>query len=478
MHASWGVSFTLNNDLCDRSLPPRLSSEEIPLARRMLVKDLVDIYEKAARDARLTQSTATAKKAQQHKKAKKKLKGKHVPNFKYSPTHVADERCPCCGHPYFQKLKTDKDITKANKEREKKHRTKLKKYYKKPVSQQNAASKPRLRQELMTFKCPCLWLKGSKCPLCKGSNMDLCEICNCTCQVGPIERKDFEALSREAQSRARGLEENTAPRTVSDNAQSFVSLLTNSLQHGQRDLRANNIEETPNNIAGAGAAYLSRAQISDDQRHFISQQMGEPTADLGDDVHISELQRAGADHRYYNNRLHRISMGGGSSAAPAVAAAAAPPPPPPAAAPPREGMSETTPPPTSQQNWRSARSSTSTFSDRKERSVNRVFKQLVHRGTDLQKEGTPATKKRRSKRAQRFLSAPENNVIKMRVTCEAVDKTPEHGFSQGMAYDIVNSSDVNSSEDDDEQYKKKKSMKKKKKNHNNDNDDEDNNSSK
>jgi hypothetical protein len=436
-----------------------------PLAKRKLVQDLVDCYEKAALDAMRIRSTVTAKKTQQQKKAKKNLKGKHVPNFKYSPTHVAKERCPCCGHRYFQKLKTDKDITKANKEREKEHRAKLKKYKKKPVSQQKAANKPRLRQELMTFKCPCLWLKGSKCPLCNGSNMDLCEICNCTCQVGPIERKEFESLSRAAQSRARGLEENTAPRTVSDNAQSFVSLLTNSLQHGQCDLRANNIEETPNNIAGAGAAYLSRAQISDDQRHFISQQMGEPTADLGNNVHISELQRAGADNRYYNNGLHRISMGGGASAAPAVAAA------------PREGMRETTPPPTSQQNWRSTRSSISTYSDRKERSVNRVFKQIVHKGTDLQEEGTPATKKRRSKRAQKALSAPKNNVIKMRVTCEAVDKTPEHGFSQGMAYDIMNSSDVNSSEDDDEPYKKKKSMKKKKK-HNNDNDDEDNNNSK
>lgn len=432
----------------------------------------MNCYEKAARDARLTQSTATAKKAQQQKKAKKNLKGKHVPNFKYSLTHVAEERCPSCGHRYFQKLKTDREIANANKERQKEYRAKMKKYNKKPASQQNAANKPRLRSEPMTFKCPCLWLKGSKCPLCKGSNMEKCEICNCTCQVGPCERKDFEAISRAAQSRASGLEENTAPRTVSDNVQSFVSLLTNSLQNGQRDLRANNIDETPNNIAGAGAAYLSRAQITDDQRHFISQQMGEPTSDLGDDVHINELQRAGADNRYYNNRLHRISMGGAASAAPAEAAPAA-------ATAPRERMSETTPPPTSQQNLRSTRSSTSTYSDRKERSVNRVFKQIVHKGTDLQMEGTPATKKRRSKRAQRALSSNENNIIKMRVTCEAVDKTPDHGFSQGMAYDIVNSSDVNSSEDDDEQYKKKKSMKKKKKkNHNNDDDDEDNNSSK
>jgi len=438
-------------DLCDRSLPPRVPSQEMPLAKRKLVQELVDCYVKAARDARRTQSTVTAKNAQQQKKAKKYLKGKHVPNFKYSLTHVAEERCPSCGHRYFQKLKTDKDMTNANKERKKEYRAKLKKFNKKPVSQQKAANKPRLRSEVMTFKCPCLWLKGSKCPLCKGSDMDKCEICNCTCQVGPCERKDFEAISRAAQSRARGLEENTAPRTVSENVQSFVSLLTNSLQNGQRDLRANNIEETPNNIAGAGAAYLSRAQITDDQRHFISQQMGEPTSDLGDDVHISELQRAGADNRYYNNRLHRISMGGAASAAPAETAPAAAAPPPP----PREGVSETPPPPTSQQNLRSTRSSASTFSDRMERSINRVFKQIVHNGTDLQVEGTPATKKRRSKRVRRALSDKGNNVIKMRVSCEVVNETPEPGFSQRMAYDIVNSSDVNSSDDDDEQYKKK-----------------------
>ena len=434
--------------------------------KRMLVKDLVDCYEKAAQDARRTQSTATAKKAQQEKKAKKNLKGKHVPNFKYCPARVADERCPRCRHRYLQKLKTDKEITNANKKRAKKHRARLKKYEKKPVSQQKAANKPRLRQEVMTFKCPCLWLMGSKCPLCNGSNMKKCEICNCKCSVGPCERKEFEAISRAAQSRARGLEENTSPRTITDNVQTMVSLLTNSLQHGQRDLRANNIEETPNNIAGAGAAYLSRAQISDDQRHFISQQMGEPTTDLGGDVHISELQRAGADNRYYNNGLHRISTGGGASAAPAVAAPA-----------PREGVSETTPPPTSQQNWRSTRSSTSTYSDRRERSVNRVFKQIAYKGIDLQEMGTPATKKRRMKRAQFALSDNENNIIKMRVTCEAVHETPEQGFSQGMARAIMNSSDIDSSEDDDEQYKKKKSTKKKK-NHNNDDDDEDNNSSK
>ena len=156
----------------------------------------------------------------------------------------------------------------------------------------------------------------------------------------------------------------------------------------------------------------------------------------------------------------------GASAAPAVAAPA-----------PREGMSETTPPPTSQQNWRSTRSSTSTYSDRRDRSVNRVFKQIAYKGIDLQEMGTPATKKRRMKRAQFALSDNENNIIKMRVTCEAVHETPEQGFSQGMARAIMNSSDIDSSEDDDEQYKKKKSTKKKK-NHNNDDDDEDNNSSK
>ena len=413
-----------------------------PLAMRRVVQKLVDCYKKAAQDAKCTKSTATAKKAQQQKKAKKYLQGKNVPSFKFSPTKVADHKCPCCGHKYLQKLKTDEDMANANKERRKEYQAKMRKFKKKPVAQRKPANKPRLREEPTTYKCPCLFLKGSKCPLCKGSNMDKCEICNCVCQVGPCEYKDFEAISRAAQSRARGLEENTAPGTVSDDVESFVSLLSNSLLNGQRDLRANNIEETTNNIAGAGAAYVSRAQITDDQRHSISQQMGEPTSVLRDKTHISELQRAGADNRYYNNRLHRISSGRGASAAPAVAA--------PAAAP-RQGMSEITPPPPMrQQNLRSTRSSTSTYSDRKERSVNRVFKQILHKGTDLQVKGTPDTKKRRSKRARMALSTNENNIIKMRITCEAVDKTPELGMSQKMAYDIMNSSDVNSSEDDDE----------------------------
>lgn len=423
----------------------------------MYVKELVDCYEKAAADARRTESDAMAKKARQQKKANKKLQGGKVSNFGYAPSRLAKEKCPCCGHGYLQKLLTDAQLKNANKQRKKKHSKRMSAYEKKPASKKNEQNKPRLRLQSMEFKCPCLWLKGSKCPECNGLNIDSCEICNCTCQTGPIEWKDFESVSRGAQSRARGLEENTAPRTVADNAQSFVNMITNSLQLGQRDLRANNVPETTNNIAGAGAAYLSRAEITDDLRHFAAEQMGLPTTSIGDNIHITELQRGRQDYRYYNNGLSRISTAAAASTVAASTAAAAP----------REGIIETTPPPMSQQNQRSTRSSTSTFAERSEASIARVFSHVKDKGEALQEDGSPTTRKRKAKLARTLLSDPDNNAIKMRVISEAVHNTPELGFSQKMAYDVMNCSDLDDSDMDDiyrgQKKKKKKDIKKKKK---------------
>lgn len=381
----------------------------------MFINDLVDCYEHAATDARRTASELLAKKSRQQKKANKKLLAGNVSNFTYAPSRVATMKCPSCGHPYLQKLLSDAQLNKANNRRSKEQSKRMAKYEMKPVSQRQKGKQPRLRLESMKYKCPCLWLKGSKCPLCSGSNMDSCEICNCTCQTGPIEAKDFESVSRSAQSQARGLEENTAPRTIADNAQSFVSLMINSLQLGQRDLRANGVPETANNIAGAGAAYLSRAELTDDQRHFVAEQMGHPTTVIGNNVRIAELQRARPDNRYYNNGLSRIST---------AAAAAAP-----IAAAQREGISETTPPPTYQR----SRSSTSTFADRAAVSFARVFSHVKVRGESLQNDGSPSTRKRKARLARKLLSDPGNNAIKMRVSSEAVHNTPELGLSQNMA---------------------------------------------
>ncbi|KAL7441670.1 hypothetical protein ACHAXM_007953 [Skeletonema potamos] len=198
-----------NCDLCDDSLPDRAVSFELTISQRMYVKELVDCYEKAAADARRTESDAMAKKGRQQKKANKKLQGGKVSNFGYAPSRLAKEKCPCCGHGYLQKLLTDAQLKNANKQRKKKHSKRMSAYEKKHASKKNEQNKPRLRLQSMEFKCPCLWLKGSKCPECNGLNIDSCEICICTCQTGPIEWKDFESVSRGAQSRARGLEENT-----------------------------------------------------------------------------------------------------------------------------------------------------------------------------------------------------------------------------------------------------------------------------
>ena len=65
---------------------------------------------------------------------------------------------------------------------------------------------------------------------------------------------------------------------------------------GRRDIEANNIEPV-------------RLEITDDDRHFMSQRLGVPSATLAEGIHISQLQSAGTDHRYYNNRLLQVNSG-------------------------------------------------------------------------------------------------------------------------------------------------------------------------
>ena len=115
---------------------------------------------------------------------------------------------------------------------------------------------PRLRLQCEQFKCPCLDLKDESCPLYHGDNIDKCEICACTCQVGPIQYKDFESVARAAEAERRGIQENTGPRTVAEQEQSFVEMVATAIGCGRRDIEANNIEPTVNNFVGASAGYV------------------------------------------------------------------------------------------------------------------------------------------------------------------------------------------------------------------------------
>ena len=130
-------------------------------------------------------------------------------------------------------------------------------------------------------------LVKSKCPDCRGEDPE-CEICNCTCRVGPIKFKHFEEVSRAAQGEQGG-EEDTAP-TVEDQQQVLLDLLSTAVRNGKTDLRQNNVDETRDNVAGAGAAYISNAEPSVDQRHAISEMIGRPTTNLGG-TSVEQLQQ-------------------------------------------------------------------------------------------------------------------------------------------------------------------------------------------
>ena len=392
--------------------------------------------------------------------------------FRYNPKRTAPYRCPRCRHKYLQFLLTQKQKNKENAKREKAHQKRVEAHEKKPAALQKKGV-PRLRLQCEEFKCPCLELKGDSCPLCHGENIDKCEICACKCQVGPIQYKDFEAVARAAQAERRGIQENSGPRTVADQEESFVQLVATAFGCSKRDCEANGIEPTVNNVAGASAGYVVSSQITDDDRNFIGQRVGVPSATLPDGTHISELQRAGTSHRYYSNQLPR--SGRRSSAS-------------------RRGQGvparEITPRPSASHthNQRSSAMSSSTLGDAstpppsrrsstssgvEERSYafeRRVFKRIKDSGVELQKDPntTSTEKKRRRTTAMEMLADPRNNTVKMSVSCEAAVSSPAIGLSQGVAAAILDSEMLDGSHDDSDQKRSKKSKKKKKKKRNRD----------
>lgn len=424
------------------------------------MKKVVACFEQAAADLKRTQSEATSKEAKRQKKDKNKLKGKHVPNFRYQSRLVVPEKCPKCGHQFLQKLFSDNAMKDRNNEADSEYRARMDLFKKKPISQQNKAKQPRRRAPSQHLKCACLFIKGAKnCPLCKGKNMEKCEICNCQCNLGPFERKDLESISRIAQSEKMGYEVNTAKESVVDKANTLVGLLTNSCQNGRRDLEANNIEVTSDAIAGAGAAYLSNANITDDFRQFAAEQIGHPTARLKEDIHVNELQRTGRNYRYYNNQLGRTSTESSATIAPPVARA-------------RDAISGTTPPPTmlhvhrTTRSSMSTRSSSSTFAERSDVYKNRVYRHLDTGAPDLQNklDFTPDTFNRRKKKARKKLADNNNNEIKMMATSQAAISTPDLGLSQSTAMRIIENSDLEDSDDDSDRKRwEKKSHHEKKK---------------
>lgn len=424
------------------------------------MKKVVACFEQAAADLKRTKSEATSKEAKRQKIDKAKLKDKHIANFRYQSRLVVPEKCPKCGHQYLQKLFSDNEMKERNNEVDKEYQARMTLFKEKPISQQNKAKQPRRRAPSQQLKCACLYIKGAKnCPLCRGKNMKKCEICNCKCSLGPFERKDLESIARIAQSEKMGYEVNTARDSVVEKAHTLVGLLTNSCQNARRDLEANNITVTSDTIAGAGAAYLANADITDDFRQYAAEQIGRPTARLSEDIHINDLQKGGRNYRFYNNRLGRTSTESSATIAPPVARA-------------RDANSGTTPPPTTlhvhstTRSSMSSRSSTSTFAERSGVYGNRVYRHFDTGAKDLQSklDFTPKTFKRRKKKARKKLADNNNNEIKMMATSEASISTPELGSSQSTAIRIMQNSDLENSDDDsDRERKEKKSHHKKKK---------------
>ena len=161
-----------------------------------MVKDLVACYVQAVADVKRNASKATSKKAKKQKKYNTRALTKPVENFRYRPRLTVPEKCPHpnCGHNYLQKLYTDNELKAFDAAGDREYEERMVRFLTLPISMRNKQSKPRRRRKAQELKCACLELYGKKCPRCDGKNPEQCEICQCSCSIGPFERKNMEGI--------------------------------------------------------------------------------------------------------------------------------------------------------------------------------------------------------------------------------------------------------------------------------------------
>jgi len=146
-----------------------------------------------------------------------------------------------CGHHCTIKKHSPANMRQLEKEERKRYSAALVIFENQPSSAKDPRKKPRLRIPTQEWYCCCINVSGTDCPLCGGNGKVVndddegegedrdCPVCKCRCHVGWFKHKHRQALSRLAQSRADGIEENCRPRTTSDNVDAFGDMMLNSL---------------------------------------------------------------------------------------------------------------------------------------------------------------------------------------------------------------------------------------------------------
>lgn len=158
---------------------------------------------------------------------------------------------------------------------------------------------------------------------------------NCMCCVGPFKDSEREKLSAQYQDYRNGIEEEDTAATLSTNVGTFVAnviggalavctasvlvsaILYSSLYNlisyqflftyklGESDARQAGLKLNPDNVQAMSTDHMNDVLISDNDKHAISESMGQPTDILPDGNGISHYQTLERGHRYYNGGLSK-----------------------------------------------------------------------------------------------------------------------------------------------------------------------------
>jgi len=256
----------------------------------------------------------------------------------------------------------------------------------------------------------------------------------------------------------------------------MLGMLASGLRHGQRDLWANNIDDSADNCAAAACAYISQSQCTEaeDQRNWMQQQVGKPTSIL-DAIHIRELQNLRDSDRYRRNGLAEIARRGrgqgpstaaargqGRSESTRTAVADG-----------SQGDAELTPPgalqitplPPTAADARRHQSTSTTRAETEGKFQLRVYARVELEGHEICQE-EDEEKEEKMEHVMNSLASDGNNRVKMSVNKHTIHGSPPPGFSQRSSFEVLNPEEM------------KRSRRNKKNNDNNNNkkdDDDDNN---
>jgi hypothetical protein len=123
---------------------------------------------------------------------------------------------------------TDQELAAEEKKKLEDHADRVTDFDSMPAALKNNSTRPRYHGAVQKYKCACEDISGIYCQECEGED-PCCEVCLCECNIGPVTKNQFQAISRATQSKAKGWKENEAVQTDQEKEASFGGVITNAL---------------------------------------------------------------------------------------------------------------------------------------------------------------------------------------------------------------------------------------------------------